>query len=142
MNITQKTALANTETKALEFAGMHDAEADKAFLRGREDKAKTHEQAASFLRTAVPALCNSVGELDARLGVISAECNELRDKVETTKRRDEGFRVALDKLIASTRTDVEYLRRGRQDPASNATITALQEHHDQLVQLRNVLGGK
>jgi isochorismate synthase EntC len=142
MNMNQHQALTNTKTKALEFARMHDAAIDKALLRRDNSGADTHSQAATFLREAVPALVKSVFELDAKLGQTTAERQQWCDKFEAAEKRVQDASASLEKLITSAKTNVDYLRRGRRDPASQAAIKVVEDLHKQMVLLRNAMNGK
>lgn len=139
MNIAQRTALANTESKAQEFARMHDEAVDKAVVRRQDEKADTHRQAALFLRTAIPALVKTVTELDERVARVTAERQQVQDQVEANQKRIDAVRMGLEKLIASAKTNLDFLRRGRRDPASLSAIKILEEQHAQLLLVRKAL---
>jgi hypothetical protein len=139
MNLAQKSALANTELKAEEFARMHDEAVDKALVRGNEEKADTHRNAANFLRTAVPALVKSVLELNEHTGRLTTEGQQLRNELEGNRKRTDAVRNGLEKLITNTKTNLDYLRRGRRDPASMAAIKILEDLHKQQLLVRNAL---
>ena len=142
MNNDQKTALENTTAKANEFARMHDAEVDKALIRRQDDKAATHRQAATFLREAVPALVRSVAKLDEACVRFAAEQHTLRDNVEEMKRREDDAKARLEKLLGKAKTNLDFLRRGRQDPANMTAVKIVEELHAALLQARKALETK
>mgnify|MGYP001179623621 CR=1 FL=1 len=142
MNQHQRTALAATESKAAEFARMHDAEVDKALMRRQDDKADTHRQAATFLREAVPALVKSVAELDDACGRFATEQHTLRDNLDELKRREDETRARLEKLLGKAKTNLGFLRRGGQNPANMTAVKIVEELHAALLQARKALEKK
>lgn len=118
---------------------MHDEAVDKAVVRRQDEKADTHRQAALFLRTAIPALVKTVTELDERVARVTAERQQVQDQVEANQKRIDAVRMGLEKLIASAKTNLDFLRRGRRDPASLSAIKILEEQHAQLLLVRKAL---
>lgn len=141
MKLDNRTLLANTETKALEFAQMHDVAVDEAIRRKQEEKAAIHRQAALFLRTSIPALVKKVFEQNDIIRQARVEGEELRGVNSGLQHQTENVQKGLEKLIANTKTNLDYLRRGR-DPASMAAVKAMEDLHKQMLQLRNVVGRK
>ncbi len=137
MNQHQKFVLASTESKAQEFARMHDEQVDTALMRGQDEKADVHRTAALFLRTAVPKLVKTVEEQYNQIGMVTTELQRQRDEFETRGKRMESARAELATMIETTKSEIEYLRRGKGE--STAAIKVLEAHHDKLAQMRDAL---
>lgn len=127
--MTSATALLNaTRAKADDLTYRHDIAADDAAKRKQAKLEVLHRSTATFIRTAIPALCKTVSDQNDALSTVDELHSHTSAELDKHKKRSVRAIAGLDTLIRALDKNILHVKRSRENVELISTLTSLRQN--------------